>query len=379
MHIGGVQKALISLLCAIKDKYDVTLLLFSPVGEYMKDIPQGVKVISPNSDYKYIGKTKYDVQGKPVELFKRSFYAGITRIFGRKFALKIMSIGQKKITGYDVAISYLHNSKEKGFYGGCNDFVLNCVDSPKKVAFLHCDYGKSSSNTKENALQYAKFDVIASCSKGCGKTFAEVLPHLKEKVVAVDNCHNFEEIKAKAQEGKVDLSGDYINIVTVARLGSEKGVTRAVEAVAQLGELKDKIKYYIVGDGSKRSEIERVIAEKNLQKTVILCGSLSNPYGYMQASDFLLIPSYNEAAPLVIGEAASLGTPILSTKTSSATDMIIDTGFGWVCDNSCQGIVDCLTELLQNKDAIFEKKEYLKSISFDNSNAIYKFDEIINI
>ena len=33
MHIGGVQKALVNLLWNIRDRYDVTLLLFSKEGE----------------------------------------------------------------------------------------------------------------------------------------------------------------------------------------------------------------------------------------------------------------------------------------------------------------------------------------------------------
>ena len=44
MHIGGVQKALVSLLWAIRDRYDITLLLFHRGGEYQKDIPPEIKV-----------------------------------------------------------------------------------------------------------------------------------------------------------------------------------------------------------------------------------------------------------------------------------------------------------------------------------------------
>ena len=45
---------------------------------------------------------------------------------------------------------------------------------------------------------------------------------------------------------------------------------------------------------------------------------MENPYGYMRAADVLLIPSFSEAAPMVIHESALLGTPILTTETSSA-------------------------------------------------------------
>ena len=45
MHIGGVQRALVNLLKSIHDRYEVTLLLFHPVGELMQEVPADVKVV----------------------------------------------------------------------------------------------------------------------------------------------------------------------------------------------------------------------------------------------------------------------------------------------------------------------------------------------
>ena len=45
LEIGGVQKALVSLIKEIADIYDTTLLLFSDTGVYLNEIPQNVKVI----------------------------------------------------------------------------------------------------------------------------------------------------------------------------------------------------------------------------------------------------------------------------------------------------------------------------------------------
>ena len=44
MNIGGVQKALVSLLQVLKDQYDVTLLLFSARGELMGEVPPEVRI-----------------------------------------------------------------------------------------------------------------------------------------------------------------------------------------------------------------------------------------------------------------------------------------------------------------------------------------------
>ena len=376
MHIGGVQKALVSLLWSIQDQYDVTLLLFYKGGAYMKELPPKVRVITPTSAYRYLGMTKYDTMGL-FDKLGRSFFAAITRVFGRSCAIALMGIGQKRLKGFDVAISYLHNSADRVFYGGCNDFVLNCVSAKKKVTFLHCDYAGCGADTRKNAVQYAKFDCIAACSEGCANSFRKVHPQLAEKVQVVCNCHRFEDIQVKAKSAPVSLSKEKINLLTVARLGKEKGVERAVHAVAGLGLLKEKLHYYVVGDGIQKPLLQQIIKEEKLQNTVTLCGMMDNPYGYMKAADLLFIPSYSEAAPLVIGEAAYLGTPVLSTETSSAKEMIEQTGFGWVCSNTQDSMEASLEKLLDRPELLKEKKNLLEHIAPDNQNALLQFAKII--
>ena len=375
LHIGGVQKALVSLLWAIRDRYDITLLLFYPGGECSKELPPEVKVITPKSAYRYLGMTKYDSLSK-LQKLGRSLYAGITRVFGRKFAISLMALGQKKLKGYDAAISYLHNGGAKVFYGGCNDFVLRHVSAGKKITFLHCDYTLCGADTPENAKQYEKFDVIAACSQGCAEKFLQAQPRMAEKVQVVTNCHRFEEIRKKAEAAPETLS-EQVNVVTVARLGKEKGVERALRAIAALGEDKKKLHYYVVGDGICKMLLQQIIREEKLESAVTLCGMLENPYGYIQAADLLLIPSYSEAAPLVIGEAASLGTPILSTETSSAREMIEKPGFGWVCENSEDGLRDALQQLLAEPERLQKTQNRLKNTAVHNKAAISQFTEIL--
>lgn len=343
--MGGVQKALISLLWNIRSDADVTLLLFYKAGELLEELPPEIKVITPDSAYRYLGMPGSQAKTLGQKL-GRSFYAAITRLLGRHRAVKLMGLGQKKLTGYDVAVSYLHNGGDRVFYGGCNDFVLKHVEAKKKITFLHCDYSLCGAQTARNAKQYARFDRIAACSRGCADVFIEANPHLEEKVRVVCNCHRFKYIREKAEAAAVTLPSDRLNIVTVARLGKEKGVERAVQAIARLGSDRERLHYYIIGDGIERPRIEAIIEKEGLQEQVTLCGQMQDPYGYMQAADLLLIPSRSEAAPLVIGEAACLGTPVLSTMTSSAREMLTATGYGRVCENSTEGIRDGLRAAL---------------------------------
>lgn len=376
MHIGGVQKALISLLWSIQDQYDVTLLLLHKGGEYMKELPPRVRVITTRSAYRYLGMTKYDTF-RLGEKLGRGFFGAVTRLLGRRCAIALMGLGQKKLKGYDVAISYLHNSADRVFYGGCNDFVLKHTTAMKKIAFLHCDHIGCGADTRNNKKQYAKFDAIAACSQGCADRFLQAAPELKTKITVVPNCHRFDDIQEKAAEAPATLSEGKCNIITVARLGKEKGVERALRVIARIGPLKEKLHYYIIGDGIQKPLLQQIIKEEKLEDTVTLCGKMENPYGYLRAADLLLIPSYSEAAPLVIGEAVSLGTPVLSTETSSAREMIENTGFGWVCENTEDAMQAALEQLLKTPELLNEKKKALENSSLDNINALRQFVKLI--
>jgi len=345
MHLGGVQKALVNLLACIHDRYEITLALFSPVGALLEQIPSDVEILPVRSAYRYLGMTGADTAGKPLQKLGRSFYAAITRLLGRDAAIGLMALGQKPLAGYDVAISFLHDAGDRVFYGGCNDFVLRHVQARRKLTFLHCDFSLVGGSTPANLQRYRAFDGIAACSEGCRERFVACAPQLDHKVTTVYNCHNFESIRQQAEQAAVSLPAGRVNILTVARLGKEKGVPRAIEALGQLQERN--FHYYIVGDGVQRPQVTEAIARLGLQEQVTLVGELKNPYGYVKAADLLLIPSVSEAAPMVIGEAACLGTPVLTTETSSAKEMVEDTGFGWVCPNSVAGLTEGLRAFLQ--------------------------------
>lgn len=378
LHIGGVQKALINLLWNIREQYDITLLLFSRSGELLEELPPDIRVICPSGAWRYLGMTRDDVHSLQ-ERIGRAFFAAITRVFGRKYAVSLMSLGQRKYAGYDAAISYLHNSGDKVFYGGCNDFVLKHVHANKKITFLHCDYLHCGADTPDNGRQYAKFDTIAACSQGCADAFLKAHPELKERVCVVRNCHRFDQIREAAQADPQTLKAGKVNIATVARLGKEKGVERALRVIAQLGPLRERMHYYVIGDGVQRKLLQQLIRELELSDVVTLCGQQKNPYGYIKAADLLLIPSYSEAAPLVIGEAAALRTPILSVETSSAREMIAETGYGWVCDNSEEDMRNALVDFLACSEKMDRDILHLTDVRMQNMQAREQFRICVGI
>ena len=377
LYIGGVQRALVDLLKCVHDRYDITLALFHPHGPLLDEVPKDVTILPIRSGYRFLGMSGADAGKSPLLRLRRSFYAAVGRIFGRGAATGLMALGQKKLHGFDVAVSYLHDSADRAFYGGCNDFVLRHTDAPRKVAFLHCDYALCGANTERNAENYNKFDKIAACSHGCRSAFLKILPHLEKKTVVVSNCHDYNGIWRIASRETVCWTPDRIHVLTVARFGKEKGVARAIEAFAMLGHTKTPFHYHIIGDGAERPEIEAAIRAHHLEDRITLLGEIPAPFAYMKAADLLHIPSRSEAAPLVIGEAASLGTPILSTETSSAAEMIEDPGYGWVCGNDAAAMASTLTELLNDTERLMEKRRYLQALNINNEAAVGQFEALI--
>lgn len=373
MHIGGVQKALCSLLNEISADNDVTLFLFSPTGEYMNEIPENVKVKTCKGIYRYLGISQKECKTLPDRLI-RGMLALLTRLVGRDFVLRIMNLFQKRVTEeYDCAVSYLHDGNKKSFYGGCNEFALSKVKAKQKIAFLHCDYNGCGGNYKVNNEKYKKFDKIAACSDGCKESFLRCVDIDNKKVFTVINCHDFDKIKTLADTDTVKYDADVVNVISVARLSQEKGIDRGIKAVHYAIEKGADIRYHIVGDGIKRNELQELCSSLNISDNIIFYGNSDNPYRFMKNADLLLIPSFHEAAPLVIDEARCLGLPILSTRTTSTEGMIIKTNSGWMCKNDQDSLNEKLTEIVLQKDIFKSKKHEMQNIQIDNSIAVQNF------
>ncbi len=354
MHIGGIQKALVNMLAEIADKHDVTLFLFNPAGELMKDIPGTVRILCANAFTGIMGMSSSEAKEKGIITFAyRSFWTALTRIFGIKFTYGVLGRMESLCEEYDVAISYMQNSSRNVFYGGCNEIVLNSAKAKKKLAFVHCDFKNYTGNNGYNRSLYGRFDKIVCVSDSTRTAFLEVCPEYSEKTVAVHNFYNFGIMKKRAEEYIACYDKGSFNIFVSARLSPEKGVLRAIKAVSGLRSEGFNVKLYVAGDGAQRQEAEALSAK--LGAETVFLGMLENPYPYFKDADLLLVPSYNEAAPMVYAEAMCFGTPILTTDTTSARELVENFGGGKVCGNTDRDIEDALRRIITDNASEIKK------------------------
>lgn len=382
MKVGGVQKSLYNLLWAMDAEhlYDVTLLLFRKTGEYVDKLPPSVRVVECDGPFRYLGMSQSECADHVGMKISRGFLALISRLFGRRWAIRLMLMKQSPLSGeYDCAISYLHNGRKESFYGGVQDYVLSRVHAKKKVAFIHGDYGRCGANHPANNRMMERFDRIAACSDGCRRTVEAVLPHLKDKCITVPNCHRYDEIRALAEEDPLLYDPEVVNAVTVSRLSHEKGIERAIQAVADARTKGLPVKLHIVGGGPMGGALTKLVTDMHLDDSVVFLGEQSNPYRYMKNADLLLLTSFHEAAPMVVDEARFLSLPVLTTATTSSQEMVTDVAGGWVCENDQMALSKALCDLAGNRDALRVCKEKLAHYKADNNKALARFHDLMEI
>ena len=378
LSVGGVQTSLVSLLNEIRREYDVTLLLFRADEQDRARVPQGVRLLTVRSPLRHLGMSAKQTKGKPFLFLARAFWAVLTRLFDHHVTFSWMLAQTKRIGRYDCAISYLHEASPKIFYGGCNAFVLDRVDAPHKIAWLHGDFSHCGADHAKSRRLYERFDCIVACSEGTKDAFLCRMPHLASRTVVVRNCNDYDLIRRLAEPMIRQDGEDAFHIITVARLSEEKGIDRALYAVRRCLDQGHRVHYHIVGDGKERCALEALCAELELSEAVTFYGECRNPYPYLKGADLLFLTSYHEAAPMVIDEAACLGVPVLSTRTTSVDEMILSCRGGWVADNNQEAISRMLCHILTHREEYLSVRQALRERVFNNTASMVAFRSAVN-
>lgn len=98
--------------------------------------------------------------------------------------------------------------------------------------------------------------------------------------------------------------------VAVGRLEGVKQFERLVD-FARTEILNGPLEIRLIGDGSRRRELERTYAEAGLSDVITMVGALDNPYGEIAAADAMVVTSATEGDSVAIREAHALGCPVI--------------------------------------------------------------------
>lgn len=122
------------------------------------------------------------------------------------------------------------------------------------------------------------------------------------------------------------LSDDVRYIVGMGRLEPEKGFDRLIKAFHLIERDCPGWKLLIVGEGSLRTELSRLVASLGLEDKIELPGRVSNPRTLFRRCDLFVLSSESEGFGLVLVEAMSAGLPVISFDCDFGPREIITPG-----------------------------------------------------
>ena len=135
--------------------------------------------------------------------------------------------------------------------------------------------------------------------------------------------------------------------------------------------IKKNIKLFILGEGSDRPKLEKLINDLNIQDHVKLFGFVENPYPYLKGAKFKVLCSKVEGLPMVILEALSLHVPVVSFDCNSGpSEMISHNKNGiLVPDQDFEALKTSMDYLIDNKSILNSFRNYT-----DDNLEIYSED-----
>ncbi|RCW77368.1 glycosyltransferase [Saliterribacillus persicus] len=357
-NIGGPQKSLLAILDNIDySKFDVSLLVLNSKGILQKYINPKTKVLTTdplitaatipvNQTVKYLGIL---LKNGNVRMCLSAIFSIIKHLTLRtnmnqerqKFWMKYHSQLPVLTDKYDMAF---------GVSAGLTTyFVVDCVSANRKFHWVRSDYRILGLSKEIEEKYFRQVDGSLAVSQQCADIFINEFPFMRGKLNVLYNyipLTYYDNIGYDASLMPNDQA--YKTILTVCRLDPLKGIDMAIDACEKLISKGKRIKWYILGGGQEKTNIESMIKNRGLEDSFILLGFQSNTLAYIQQCDIFVHPSRTEGKSNAVDEAKYVGKPIIVTNYDTVKEQIENEVTGLVCSMSGQDIAEAIEKLLDD-------------------------------
>lgn len=333
MGLGGTEKVVLQL-CEIM-KGDVNKIIVCSCG--------GVNV------------------EKLKELGIKHYYIPDIEKKGLKTIVTVIKILREIIKNEDIDIIHTHHRMAA--------FYAKIIKFKNKLIYIHNSHNTFYDKKLLTKLALKNVNVVA-VGKKVKDNLCDYYGIAEEKVDVIYNgIESFNKTVLELDILKEYKNKGYFLVGNIGRLSEQKGMKYFVEAIPKILKSNAKIKFFIVGDGEDREELETLVKSMNLSNDVFLLGYRNDIQNIISQLDLIVLSSLWEGLPLTPIEAFSVGKTIIATAVDGTVEIIDDNINGiLISPRSSDEIADNIIKLYENPDKIREMEE----------KAIVKFYEIFS-
>ena len=360
---GGAEKSLISLLPLLDyNKMEVDLMLGARGGIFEQYIPQNINICTIPKKHSLLRQYYYSFLLRLYKFFKIAKHPA--EIHWAAWKESYLPLDKE----YDMAIAYQQ--------GLPTYYVASKVKAKKKCAWINADIHKAGYDEKFNEGYYKKMDYVVPVSEVLSNMLQKMNYFDNKKIYPVYDILNVNLIQEMSKEAGFtnSLPQGTWRILTVGRLAKPKNYPLAVETAKILKEKGISFKWYFVGEGSERQNIEALISKNQLQDHVILFGMKANPYPYMAGCDIYVQTSSFEGFGLTLCEARLLHKPEVSTNFPVVYNQIQDGVNGLIAEMNAESVAEKITVLITDhalrESIIQETKKEINNTSITESKKV---------
>ena len=177
-----------------------------------------------------------------------------------------------------------------------------------------------------------------------------------DKFVVIANGFDFRSIKQEDMpkfklRKRYNLPRDARLIGTVGRFHHDKNYDMLIDVARIAVEEVPSLFFVLIGQGldySNKHLLEKIKRYK-MANNFLLLGARDDAIECMSQFDVFCLTSRTEAFPLVVGEAMSLGIPVVSTNVGDIPMILGDTGYIHdICD--VKGFASTVIEIIKMSD-----------------------------
>ncbi len=239
-------------------------------------------------------------------------------------------------------ISFLQLSNIVGL---CCKLIWGCrlTVSIRTTTSLYYEIYKIGAFTKKlDRLIFKYADELITNSEGSKQDLVDNFGINEKKVQVIVNAYDIEKIEAlkmiPIEDTAVEaLFKKYKIILSVGRLGIEKGLVLALKIFKEVKITDPSVKYVLVGQGGEKSRLLSTARQLNLSvydretdsesamdnADVLFLGFQNNPYQYCYRARLFLFPSLFEGMPNALAEAFICGVMCVASDCRSGPREIL--------------------------------------------------------